>query len=140
MAKGNRTYKRDSRGRFASGGGGGGGGSSKGGGGKSKGAGKKATEAKAEKQPKGASTRAKNTARIKELKAKGTVALGDRIKAKGFSGGKVTQVRASQKIRKTEAAAAETVIKGGSKASTVGRGGRAARLAAISRIRNKGRR
>lgn len=125
MAKGNRTYKRDSRGRFASGGGGGGG-SSKGGG-KSKGS------------PKGISTRAKNTARANELKAKGTVSLGDRIKAKGFSGGKAAQARAGG-LKKRGLEAAEKMAKGGSKISTVGRGGRAARMAAISKIRNKGRR
>lgn len=119
MAKGNRTYKRDSRGRFASGGGGGG--SSKGG------------------KSKGTSTKSKNTARANELKAKGTVSLGDRIKAKGFSGGKAAQARAGG-LKKRGLEAAEKMAKGGSKVSTVGRGGRAARMAAISKIRNKGRR
>jgi len=72
-----RTYRRDSRGRFASGGGGGGGGK-KSGGGKSK----------------SGSTRSANTARAKELKGKGTTAIGGRVKAKGFAGGKGAQVRA----------------------------------------------
>lgn len=67
-----RTYKRDSKGRFAGGGGGGSGGS----GGKA------------------ASTRGINTARAKTLRAKGTVALGSRVKAKGFAGGKGAQQRA----------------------------------------------
>jgi hypothetical protein len=67
-----RSYSRDSRGRFSGGGGGGG-----------KSGGSKA-----------ASTRAKNTARAAELKAKGTGTLGSRVKAKGFSGGKAAQKRA----------------------------------------------
>lgn len=69
-----RSYKRDSRGRFSGGGGGGGGGA----GGKSS----------------GASTRSKNTARANELKAKGTTAIGGRVKAAGFSGQKAAQQRA----------------------------------------------
>lgn len=68
-----RTYRRDSNGRFSSGGGGGG---RKSGGGKA------------------AGTRAANTARAGELKAKGTTGLGGRVKAKGFSGGKAAQQRA----------------------------------------------
>lgn len=43
---------------------------------------------------KGTSTRAKNTARAAELKAKGTTAIGSRVKAKGFSGQKGAQQRA----------------------------------------------
>lgn len=69
-----RSYKRDKNGRFAGGGGGGGGGG-KGGGG-------------------GTSTRSKNTARANDLKAKGTTALGGRVKAQGFSGQKGAQQRA----------------------------------------------
>lgn len=64
-----RTYKRDSNGRFAGGGGGGGG-------------------------KKAASSRATNTARAKALQAKGTTAIGGRVKAKGFAGGKGAQERA----------------------------------------------
>lgn len=67
-----RNYKRDSKGRF-SGTGGGGGSKNKGG---------------------GTSTRAKNTARAGELQAKGTTAIGSRVKAKGFSGQKGAQQRA----------------------------------------------
>lgn len=59
-----RTYKRDSRGRFASGGGGSSGGS------------------------KAASTRKANTARANQLRGKGTIAIGSRVKANGFVGGK----------------------------------------------------
>lgn len=66
-----RTYKRDSRGRFAGGGGGGGGGKGK-----------------------AASSRATNTARAKALQAAGTTAIGGRVKAKGFAGGKGAQQRA----------------------------------------------
>lgn len=65
-----RTYRRDSKGRFASGGGGGSGGK------------------------KAASTRAANTARAGALRAKGTTGLGARVKAKGFAGGKGAQQRA----------------------------------------------
>lgn len=68
-----RTYKRDSRGRFSGGGGGGG---------------------KAASKSAGTSTRSKNAARTAELKAKGTTAIGGRVKAKGFSGVKATQKRA----------------------------------------------
>lgn len=69
-----RTYKRDKNGRFSGTGGGGGGGS----------------------KPKGkaASTRAANSARASELKAKGTTGISDRVKAKGFTGGKAAQQRA----------------------------------------------
>lgn len=70
-----RSYKRDKNGRFAGGGGGGGGGGGKGGGG-------------------GTSTRSKNTARANDLKAKGTTAIGGRVKAVGFSGQKGAQQRA----------------------------------------------
>lgn len=66
-----RSYKRDKNGRFASTGGGGDGSKSKGG-----------------------STRSVNTARAKELKAKGTTAIGGRVKTKGFAGGKGAQERA----------------------------------------------
>lgn len=61
---------RDRKGRFASGGGGGGG------------------------KSKSGSTRSANTARAKELKSKGTTAVGGRVKAKGFSGGAGAQKRA----------------------------------------------
>lgn len=101
MAKGNRTYKRDSRGRFASGGGGGGG-SSKGGG-----------------KSKGTSTKSKNTARANELKAKGTTGLGARVKAKGFAGGKAAQQRAGGLK-----SGGTVSIRGGAKAFTVGKGGK----------------
>jgi hypothetical protein len=75
-----RTYRRDSRGRFAGGGGGSGGGGSKGGG---KGGGSKS-----------ANTRKANTARASELRDKGTTGIGGRVKAKGFEGGKGAQDRA----------------------------------------------
>ena len=65
------AQRRDAKGRFASGGGSGGGGKSK-----------------------STSTRSKNTARAKELKAGGTTAIGGRVKAKGFAGGKGAQQRA----------------------------------------------
>jgi hypothetical protein len=68
MAKGGgRKYARDKNGRFASTGGGGG---------------------------KSAGTRKANTSRAADLKAKGTTAIGGRVKAKGFSGGKGAQERA----------------------------------------------
>lgn len=70
-----RSYKRDKNGRFAGSGGGGGGGG-KGGGSKS------------------GTTRAANSARSKDLQAKGTTAIGGRVKAKGFTGGKGAQERA----------------------------------------------
>lgn len=86
-----RSYKRDSRGRFASTGGGG-------------------------SKSKGTSTRAKNTARAAELKEKGTTAIGSRVKAKGFSGQKGAQQRAGG-LRTTGGtrgqATAFTVGKGG---------------------------
>lgn len=65
-----RKYNRDSKGRFSSGGGGGGG------------------------KSKSGSTRSVNTARAKELKSKGTTAIGSRVKAKGFAGGAGAQGRA----------------------------------------------
>lgn len=64
-----RTYTRDANGRFASGGGGGGG-------------------------SKAAASRKANTARAASLRAGGTTAIGGRVKAKGFSGGKAAQRRA----------------------------------------------
>lgn len=67
-----RVYKRDSRGRFSGSGGGGTSGS----------------------KTSGASTRSKNTARANELKAKGTTAIGGRVKAAGFAGQKAAQQRA----------------------------------------------
>jgi hypothetical protein len=70
-----RNYKRDSRGRFAGGGGSVGG-------------------AATSKGQKAAATRATNKARADELRAKGTLGLGRRIKAKGFAGGKAAQERA----------------------------------------------
>jgi len=76
MAKGGgRKYNRDKNGKFASTGGGGGG-ASKGGGNKA------------------ATTRKTNSARAADLKAKGTTAIGGRVKAKGFAGGKGAQERA----------------------------------------------
>jgi hypothetical protein len=77
-----RNYRRDSNGRFSSGGGGGSGRS------------KAAASLKASSGSKSAATRATNTARAGELRAKGTTALGGRIKAKGFAGGKGAQQRA----------------------------------------------
>jgi hypothetical protein len=69
MAKaGGRKYARDKNGKFASTGGGGG--------------------------SKSASTRSTNSARAADLKAKGTTAIGGRVKAKGFAGGKGAQERA----------------------------------------------
>lgn len=96
-----RTYKRDSNGRFAGGGGGGG----KSGGSKSSGGSKAAT------------TRAKNTARAADLKAKGTTAISSRVKAKGFSGGKAAQKRAGG-LRNSG------TVKGNGVAFTVGRSGK----------------
>jgi hypothetical protein len=91
-----RSYKRDKNGRFSGTGGGGGGG-----GGTSK----------------AASTRKANTARAAELKAKGTTGLGDRLKAKGFSGGKGAQERAGG-LRSSATASGRGV------AFTVGKGGK----------------
>lgn len=125
---GNRTYNRDSRGRFASGGGGGGSG---GGGGKSKASAKKPTSPD-KKAAKGASTRAQNTARANALKAKGTVSLGDRIKPKGFSGGKAAQARAGG-LKKRPVEAAERVAQGRSMVSVVGSGTKAAKRSAIQK-------
>ena len=68
-----RTYRRDSRGRFSSGGG--------------SARGVKATTA-------AGNSRSINTARAKQLKAAGTTAIGGRVKAKGFAGGKAAQQRA----------------------------------------------
>ena len=65
---GGRKYARDKNGRFASTGGGGG--------------------------SKSASTRSTNSARAADLRAKGTTAIGGRVKAKGFAGGKGAQERA----------------------------------------------
>lgn len=95
-----RTYKRDKMGRFAGAGGGGGGGKSKAG-----------------------STRSANTARSKELKAKGTTAIGGRVQAKGFAGGKGAQERAgglrATNVRglKTKATGAGAGTRSGMKAS-----------------------
>ena len=101
-----RTYKRDSRGRFAGGGGGGGGGGSK-----------------------SASSRATNTARAKALRAQGTTGLGARVKAKGFTGGKGAQQRAGG-LRTSGTA------QGRGQAFAVGKGGRVsvAQRAATRRI------
>jgi hypothetical protein len=93
-----RTYKRDSRGRFAGGGGGG-------------------------SKSKGGSTRSANTARSKELQAKGTTAIGGRVKAKGFSGQKAAQQRAgglratNTKGLKTKGTGAGAGTRAGMKAS-----------------------
>ena len=95
-----RTYKRDSIGRFAGGGGGGG----KGGG-------------SAKPAAKAASTRSTNTARAKALQASGTTAIGGRVKAKGFVGGKAAQQRAGG-LR----ASGTTSVK--ARAFTVGKGGK----------------
>jgi hypothetical protein len=46
------------------------------------------------KGSKSASTRSTNSARAADLKAKGTTAIGGRVKAKGFAGGKGAQERA----------------------------------------------
>ena len=93
-----RTYKRDSRGRFAGGGGGG-------------------------SKSKGGSTRSAITARSKELQAKGTTAIGGRVKAKGFSGQKAAQQRAgglratNTKGLKTKGTGAGAGTRAGMKAS-----------------------
>lgn len=89
-----RTYRRDSRGRFASGGGSGGGGGAK-----------------------AASTRARNTARASALKAKGTTGIGSRVKAKGFVGGQGAQQRAGG-LRRSGAMGASALP------FTVGKGGK----------------
>ena len=60
-----RNYKRNSKGQFSGGGG-----------------------------SKAATTRATNTARANDLKAKGTTAIGGRVQAKGFAGQKAAQQRA----------------------------------------------
>jgi hypothetical protein len=105
-----RSYRRDSNGRFSGGGGGGGSKpSSKGvrsGGGGAGSAGSKA-----------AATKATNKARAAELSAKGTTAIGGRLKAKGFAGGAGAQKRAGG-LRGT------AVISGRAKAFTVGKGGK----------------
>ena len=93
MAKaGGRKYARDKNGKFASAGGGGGG-------------------------SKSASTRSTNSARAADLKAKGTTAIGGRVKAKGFAGGKGAQDRAGG-LRRGGATALNR------KAGTVGAGTR----------------
>lgn len=97
-----RTYKRDARGRFSSSGGGGGGGGKKSG---------------STPGSKAASTRAANLARAAQLKAAGTTAIGARVKAKGFSGGKGAQKRAGG-LR------AASSVSGSARAFTVGRGGK----------------
>jgi hypothetical protein len=112
-----RSYKRDKNGRFAGGGGGGGGGGGK----KSGGAGG------------GTSTRSKNTARANELKAKGTTAIGGRVKAAGFSGQKGAQQRAGG-LR------SQSTVRLKPGASTVGAGTRSglnANAAQVSKSRSK---
>jgi hypothetical protein len=103
-----RSYRRDSNGRFSGGGGGGGSKASSKGvrGGGGGGAGSKA-----------AATKATNKARASELAAKGTTAIGGRLKAKGFAGGAGAQKRAGG-LRGT------AVISGRAKAFTVGKGGK----------------
>lgn len=106
-----RSYKRDSQGRFSGGGGGSSGGS------------------------KAASTRKANTARANELKGKGTVAIGSRVKAKGFAGGKGAQQRAGG-LRGSR------TIQAGARANTVNsRGGMssAQRIATTAANRAKAR-
>lgn len=102
-----RTYSRDSRGRFSGGGGGGG--------------------------KKGGSTRSKNTARAKELKAAGTTGIGSRVKAKGFAGGKGAQQRAGG-LRTSGTATARVRGKGVGAGS---RRGLKASAAAVGKARSK---
>ena len=102
---GARQYKRDANGRFAGGGGGGGG-------------------------RKSASTRAANSARAAGLKAKGTTAIGGRVKAKGFAGGKGAQERAGGLRR-----GGTTSLKRG--ASTAGAGTRSMMKANAAQVRKK---
>lgn len=104
-----RTYRRDSRGRFAGGGGGGSGGG------------------------KSASSRGINTARAKTLNAQGTVALGDRVKAKGFAGGKGAQQRAGG-LRQSQ----RTALKRGATGTGAGtRSGLRASAMAVGRARGR---
>lgn len=106
-----RSYRRDSNGRFSGGGGGGGGGKGSGGSGS-----------------KSAASRAANTARAADLKAKGTTGIGGRVKAKGFTGGKSAQERAGG--LRSGGGASPT---GGSRAFTVNRrGGQSAGQAAAT--------
>ncbi len=104
-----RNYKRDSKGRF----------SGTGGGGKARSG--------------GTSTRAKNTARAAELQAKGTSAIGSRVKAKGFSGQKGAQQRAGGLRGKTV-----TGLKAGKSTAGAGtRSGLKANAAQVGKSRSK---
>lgn len=112
-----RTYRRDSRGRFAGGGGGGGGGGGRGG-------------------SKAASTRAANTARAAALRAGGTTGIGGRVRAKGFAGGKGAQQRAGGLRTGGFAATVYTRVKG----TGIGAGSRQglrASAAAVGKARSK---
>lgn len=109
-----RSYKRDKNGRFAGGGGGGGGKKGGGAGG-------------------GTSTRSKNIARANDLKAKGTTAIGGRVKAAGFSGQKAAQQRAGG-LR------SQSTVRLKPGASTVGAGTRSglnANAAQVAKSRSK---
>jgi hypothetical protein len=88
-----RKYSRDKAGKFASGGGGGG--------------------------SKAASSRSTNTARAKDLKAKGTTAIGSRVKAKGFAGGKSAQKNAGG-LRSSNTATMKKPMAGSFKAQKAG--------------------
>lgn len=91
-----RKYTRDNNGRFAS-----------------TGTGATARGGK----PKAASTRSTNTARAKALQVSGTTAIGGRVKAKGFAGGKAAQQRAGG-LRASGTTSAKAL------AFTVGKGGK----------------
>jgi hypothetical protein len=98
-AKSGRKYSRDKNGRFASGGGGGGSAKTSG--------------------SKSASSRSTNTARAKDLKAKGTTAIGSRVKAKGFAGGKSAQKNAGG-LRSSNTATMKNPMAGSFKAQKAG--------------------
>lgn len=105
-----RTYKRDSRGRFAGGGGGGGGGSK----------GKKSGGAP---KSKAASTRAANAARDKQLRDMGHRGAGDRIvgKLKGFSGTAATQKKRAERWQPSDSRNKELQFEGRNVKGTIKR-------------------
>jgi hypothetical protein len=106
-----RSYKRDKMGRFAGGGGGGGG--------KKSGGSKQGSQAVSQR----VATRYENKSRANELKAKGTTAIGGRVKAQGFIGQKAAEKRAgglratNVKGLKTKATGAGAGTRSGMKAS-----------------------
>lgn len=118
-----RSYKRDKNGRFAGGGGGGGGGGKKGG------SSKQGSQAVSQR----VATRYENKSRANELKAKGTTAIGGRVKAAGFSGQKAAQQRAGG-LR------SQSTVRLKPGASTVGAGTRSglnANAAQVAKSRSK---